>query len=77
MKRLEVKNLYTIEELKREIRETKDGRYSLRLRCVLLRKEGKSTKEIQDSLLVIPIRKIELTNGTDIAYDSYVGIKRA
>jgi len=52
MKRLEVKNLYTIEELKREIRETKDGRYSLRLRCVLLRKEGKSTKEIQDSLLV-------------------------
>jgi len=52
MKRLEVKDLHTIEELKREIRETKDGRYSLRLRCVLLRKEGKSTKEIQESLLV-------------------------
>ena len=28
-------------------------------------------------VIVIPIRKIELTNGTDIAYDSYVGIKRA
>ena len=52
MRRLEVKNLHTIEELKKEIRYTKDGRYSLRLRCVLLRKEGKSTKEIQDSLLV-------------------------
>jgi len=52
MKRLEVKDLHTVEELKREIRETKDGRYSLRLRCVLLRKEGKSTKEIQESLLV-------------------------
>jgi len=52
MKRLEVKNLHTIEELKREIRKTKDGRYSLRLRCVLLKKEGKSTKEIQESLLV-------------------------
>ena len=52
MKRLEIKNLHTIEELKREIRETKDGRYSLRLRCILLRKEGKSTKEIQESLLV-------------------------
>jgi len=52
MKRLEVKDLHTIEELKREIRETKDGRYSLRLRCVLLKKEGKSTKEIQENLLV-------------------------
>jgi len=38
--------------LKREIKATKDGRYSLRLRCVLLRKEGKSTKEIQENLLV-------------------------
>ena len=52
-KRLEVKDLNTIEELKKEIRRnTKNGRYSLRLRCVLLRKEGKSTKEIQESLLV-------------------------
>jgi len=52
MKRLEVKDLHTIEELKREIKNAKDGRYSLRLRCVLLKKEGKSTKEIQENLLV-------------------------
>jgi hypothetical protein len=26
---------------------------------------------------VIPTRRIKLTNGTKIAYDSYVGIKRA
>jgi len=35
MKRLEVKNLHIIEGLKREIRKTKDGWYSLKLRCVL------------------------------------------
>jgi len=52
MKRLEVKDLHTIDELKREIRNTKDGRYSLRLRCILLRKEGRRTKEIQETLLV-------------------------
>jgi len=52
MKRLEVKDLHPIDELKREIRNTKDGRYSLRLRCILLRKDGKSTKEIQETLLV-------------------------
>ena len=34
MKRLEVKNLHIIEELKREIRKTKDRWYSLRLRCI-------------------------------------------
>jgi len=39
MKRLEVTNLHTIEELKRELGETKDGRYLLRLRCVLLKKK--------------------------------------
>jgi len=27
--------------------------------------------------VIIPTRKIELTNGTDIAYERYVGIKRA
>ena len=52
MKRLEVKDLHPIDELKREIRNTKDGRYSLRLRCILLRKDRKSTKEIQETLLV-------------------------
>jgi hypothetical protein len=39
MKRLEVKNLHTIEELKREIRETKDWRYSLSKKCIIKRKE--------------------------------------
>ena len=52
MKRLEVKEYHTIEELRREIRRTKDGRYSLRIQSIILRKEGKSTKEIQESLLV-------------------------
>ena len=52
MKVLEVKNYHTIEELKREIRNSKDGRYSLRIQSVILRKEGKSTKEIQEALLI-------------------------
>ena len=43
MKRLEVKNLHTIEELKREIRETKDGRYSLSKKCII-KKGGKKHK---------------------------------
>jgi len=47
MKRLEVKDLHPVEKLKREIRETKDGRYSLKLRCVLLKKEGKSQKKFK------------------------------
>jgi len=52
MRGIEVKNYHTIEELKREIRNSKDGRYSLRIQCIILRKEGKSTKEIQETLLI-------------------------
>jgi len=52
MKRLEVKEYHTIEELKREIRRTKDGRYSLRIQSIILTKEGKSTKEIEKILLI-------------------------
>ena len=50
MKRLEIKDLHTIEELKREMRETKDGCYSLRLRYMLLKKEWKSTKELNKGI---------------------------
>jgi len=52
MRRLEVRNYHTIEELRREIRNSKDGRYSLRIQCIILKKEGKSTKEIQQTLLI-------------------------
>ena len=52
MERLEVKEYHTIEELRREIRRTKDGRYSLRIQSVILRKEGKSTKEIEKTLQI-------------------------
>ena len=52
MKRLKVKNLHTKEELRKELRNSKDGRYSLRIQCIILKKEGKKTKEIQDILLI-------------------------
>ena len=52
MKRLEVKNHNTIEELKKEIREAKNGRYALRVQCIKLKKEGKRTKEIEEALLI-------------------------
>jgi len=44
MKKLEVKEYHTIEELRREIRRTKDGRYSLKIQSIIFRKEGKITK---------------------------------
>ena len=52
MKRLELKDHNTIDELKREIRLSKDGRYSLRVQCILLRKEGLKPKEIERRLLI-------------------------
>ncbi|WP_456479158.1 helix-turn-helix domain-containing protein, partial [Nautilia sp.] len=52
MRRLKVRDYHTIKELRREIRDSKDGRYSLRIQCIILKKEGKSTKEIQQTLLI-------------------------
>jgi transposase len=43
---------HTIKELRREIRKTKDGWYALRIQGILLRKEGKSTKEIEKTLQI-------------------------
>ena len=52
MKRLELKDHNTKDELKKEIRLSKDGRYSLRVQCILLRKEGLKPKEIEGRLLI-------------------------
>ena len=52
MKSIEVKNHNSIEELRRELRYAKDGRYSLRLQCIILKKEEKKPKEIQEILLI-------------------------
>ena len=49
---LELKEHNTIEELKKEIRKTKDGRYLLRVQCILLRKEGMKPGEIEERLLI-------------------------
>jgi len=43
---LEVRDCYIIEELRREIRDSKDGRYSLRIQCIILKKEEKTKKQI-------------------------------
>ena len=48
---LELKEHNTIEELKKEIRKTKDGRYLLRVQCILLRKEGMKPGEIEELLI--------------------------
>jgi len=61
MKSIELKNHNSIGELKRELRYAKDRRYSLRLQCIILKKEGKKPKEIQEILLIIPIPRITLT----------------
>jgi len=52
MKSIELKNHNSIEELRRELRYAKDGRYSLRLQCIILKKEGRKPKEIQEILLI-------------------------
>jgi len=51
-KKLELKNHNSKKELKAEIRKTKDGRYGLRLRVILMLKEGYSPTEIKKVLMV-------------------------
>ncbi len=50
MRKLELKNHDSEEELKKEIRATKNGRYELKLRIVLMLKQGYSPKEIKEIL---------------------------
>jgi len=52
MKKLELKDHDSEEELKKEIRATKNGRYELRLRTVLMLKQGYSPKAIKEILLI-------------------------
>ena len=49
---LELKEHNTIEELRREIKKARDGRYLLRVQCILLRKEGLRPGEIEERLLI-------------------------
>ena len=42
----------TIEELKREARDTVDGRYQLRLNTIILAKQGVKTKDIFEKMLI-------------------------
>ena len=51
-KRLEIKRHDTVEELRREIKYAKDGRYQNRLRCVLMAMEGKQVVEIRKELMI-------------------------
>lgn len=50
--KIEVKNYDDIDTLRKEIRKAKDGRYQLRLRCILMRKKGASTREIEEELKI-------------------------
>ena len=52
MKKLELKDHDSEEELKKEIKSTKDSRYQLKLRAVLMLKQGYSPKEIKKILLI-------------------------
>ena len=51
-KKLELKNHDSKKELKEEIRKTKDGRYELKLRVILMAKEGYSPTEIKKILMI-------------------------
>ena len=50
--RLEIKIHNTPENLRREIKYAKDGRYQNRLRCVLMAMEGKQVVEIRKELMI-------------------------
>ena len=52
MKRIELKNHDSEEELKKEIKSTKNGRYELKLRTVLMLKQGYKPKEIKEILMI-------------------------
>jgi len=52
MRALILKEHDTEEDLKTEIRYTKDGRYQLRLRAILLAKTGVLAKDIQKELMI-------------------------
>ena len=52
--RLKITDHETEQELKESIRYAQDGRYQLRLRTILLAKQGKRPKDIQEELLISP-----------------------
>ena len=52
MRALKIENHDSEEELRKEIRETTNGRYQLRLRTVLLAKRGISSGEIRKELMI-------------------------
>jgi len=47
-----LKDRDTVDELKKEIREARDGRYQLRLRAILMAKQGVKPVDIVDELLI-------------------------
>jgi transposase len=49
---IEVKEHDSIEELKREIRQAKDGKYRNRLQTILLSKQKKKVKDIKEYMLI-------------------------
>jgi len=51
---LEIKNHDDVETLREEIRHTDDGKYQLRLRAILMRKEGAKSIQIQRELRIGP-----------------------
>ena len=51
---LEIKPHDDAETLRQEIRQSKDGRYQLRLRAILMRKEGAKSIQIQRELKIGP-----------------------
>lgn len=49
---IKIKEYDTIEELRREARDTIDGRYQLRLNTIILAKQGLKIKDIFEKLLI-------------------------
>jgi len=52
--RLKLEELNTIDELKKEIRNSKDGKYQLRVITIMMAKRGVKSKEIQEELMISP-----------------------
>ena len=50
--RLKVKEHHNIKELREEFKKSKNGRYSLRLQCIIMAKEGIKAGEIEEKLLI-------------------------
>ena len=49
---IKIKEHDSLKELKKEIKNTKDGRYRLKLNVIVQIKEGKKAKEIQNNFLI-------------------------